>query len=119
MSAFIGSDNKLIANFGNLQQDVIARLYKSYCCSFYGSQAWQINSTDYKRICITWNKSVRNILKLPYRTHTWMLGPLLDQSHIHYQLQRRTLCFISSMYNSRNLLITACVKSAINNANSP
>ena len=47
-----------------------------------------------------------------------MLGPLLEQSHPHYQLQRLTLCFISSMH-SRNVLITACVKSAINNANSP
>ena len=94
-------------------------LFKSYCCSFYGSQAWQIDSTDYKRICVTWNKSVRKILKLPYTTHTWILGPLLDQSHLHYQLQRRTLRFISLMYNSRNVLITACVKIAIGNANSP
>ena len=119
LSSFIGSVNKLIANFGNLQQDVIGRLFKSYCCSFYGSQAWQIDSTDYKRICVTWNKSVRKILKLPYTTHTWILGPLLDQSHLHYQLQRRTLRFISLMYNSRNVLINACVNSAINNANSP
>ena len=92
LSAFIGSVNKLIDNFGNLQKDLIAKLFRSYCCSFYGSQAWQIVSTDYKRICITWNKSVRNILKFPYTT--WMQGPLLDQSQILYQLQRRTLRFI-------------------------
>ena len=48
-TSFIGSVNKLIANFGNLQQDVIAKLFKSYCCLFYGSQAWQIDSTD-----VTW-----------------------------------------------------------------
>ena len=71
LSSFIGSVNTLIVNFGNLQQNVIARLFKSYCCSFYGSQAWQIDSTDYKRICVTWNKSVRKILKLPYTTHTY------------------------------------------------
>ena len=76
LSAFIGSVNKLVANFCNLRQDVIARLFTSYCCSFYGSQAWQIDSNDYKRICLTWNKSVRNL---------------------HYQLQRRILRFISSM----------------------
>ena len=29
--------NKLNANFRNLQHDVIARLFKSHCCSFYGS----------------------------------------------------------------------------------
>ena len=61
LSAFIGRVNKLIANFGK---------FKSYCCSFYGSQAFQIDSTDDNRICITWNENVRNILKLPYTTHT-------------------------------------------------
>ena len=84
---------KLNANFRNLQHDSIARLFKSHCCSFYGSQAWRIDSPDYKRICISWNKSVRNILRLPYTTHTWILGPLLGQPHIHCQLQQRTLLF--------------------------
>ena len=45
LSYFIESVSKLIVNFGNLQQDVIARLFKSYCCSFYGSQTSQIDST--------------------------------------------------------------------------
>ena len=66
VSTFIGSGNKLNANFRNLQHDVIARLFKSYCCAFYGSQAWRIDSPDYKRICMSWNKSVRNILRLQY-----------------------------------------------------
>ena len=70
---YLVSCNKLNANFTNLQHDVIARLFKSNCSSFYGSQAWGIDSPDYKRICISWNKSVRNILKLPYTTHTWIL----------------------------------------------
>ena len=30
------------------------------------TQTWRIDSPDYKRICISWNKSVRNILRLPY-----------------------------------------------------
>ena len=66
VSTFIGSVNKLNANFRSLQHDVIARLFKSHCCSFYGSQAWRIDSPDYKRICISWNKSVGNILRIPY-----------------------------------------------------
>ena len=45
------------------------------------------------QICISWNKSVRNISRLPYTTHTWILGPLLRQPHIHCQLQQRTLRF--------------------------
>ena len=119
VSTFIGSVNKLNANFRNLQHDVIARLFKSHCCSFYGSQAWRIDSPDYKRICISWNKSVRNILRLPYTTHTWILGPLLGQPHIHCQLQQRTLRFLCSIQNNNNILVSACWKYGSNNANSP
>ena len=119
LSTFIGSVNKLNANFRNLQHDVIARLFKSHCCSFYGSQAWRIDSPDYKRICISWNKSVRNILRLPYTTHTWILGPLLGQPHIHCQLQQRTLRFLCSIQNNNNILVSDCWKYASNNANSP
>ena len=119
VSTFIGSVNKLNANFRNLQHDVIARLFKSHCCSFYGSQAWRIDSPDYKRICISWNKSVRNILRLPHTTHTWILGPLLGQPHIHCQLQQRTLRFLCSTQNNNNILVSACWKYASNNANSP
>ena len=68
-------------------------------------KAWQIDSTDYKRIMYTRNKSVRNILKLPYTNHTWMLGPLLDQSHIHYQLQRRTTSLLSYLQLSELYII--------------
>ena len=38
VSTFIGSVVNLNANFRNLQHDVIARLFKSHCCSFYRSQ---------------------------------------------------------------------------------
>ena len=48
LSTFIGSVNKLNANFRKLQHDVIARLFKSHCCSLYGYQAWCIDSKNYK-----------------------------------------------------------------------
>ena len=85
----------------------------------HGSQAWRSDSPDYKRICISWNKSVRNILRLPHTTHTWILGPLLGQTHIQCQLQQRTLRFLCSIQNNNNTLVSACWKYANNNANSP
>ena len=59
------------------------------------------------------------ILRLPYTTHTWILGPLLGQPHIHCQLQQRTLRFLCSIKNNNNTLVSACWKYASNNANSP
>ena len=39
-----------------------------------------------KNVCIYWNKAVRRIVNVPYTTHTCMLGPILNQTHISTQL---------------------------------
>ena len=45
------------------------------------------------------------MFRLPYRTHTWLLGPLIDQSHISIQLAVKTLRFINCMlYSSNNIV---------------
>ena len=62
---------------------VFVRLFKTYRCTFYGSQMWQINSQSIKSDCTSWNKGVRRILNLPHDAHTWLLGPLLKQNHIN------------------------------------
>ena len=36
-STFIGSVNKLMANFGHLQALVLSKIFKTFCCNFYGS----------------------------------------------------------------------------------
>ena len=89
LSTFIGSVNKLNASFRNLQHDVIARLLKSHCCSLYGSKYGIFILKTIKHLYYH-GTSVRNILKLPYATHTWILGPLLGQPHIHCQLPLKT-----------------------------
>ena len=77
-SIFIGQVNKLCANFDCLQMSVLVCLFKTYCCTFYGSQMWQINSQYINRICTSWNKGVRRILNLPHDAHTWLLGLFVE-----------------------------------------
>ncbi len=119
ISSFIGNVNKLNANFGQLQHIVLSRLFKTHCCSYYGSQLWRLNSMYFDRVCTEWNKSVRRLFNLPYTTHTWMLGPLLHQFHIRHQLQKRTIRFLHVMSNSSNRIVQTCYEYASNNANSP
>ncbi len=45
-----------------------------------------LDSTGFRSCCVQWDKAVRKVLPLPYRTHTWLLGPLMDQCHIAVQL---------------------------------
>ena len=60
-SSFIGYFNKMMSHYSHLQPDVLCRLFKSYCCFFYGSFLWQYNSKGIEKMCITWNKAVRII----------------------------------------------------------
>ena len=43
-SYFIGYVNKLILNFNHLRGYVLNKLFKLYCCSFYDSQMWRLES---------------------------------------------------------------------------
>ena len=95
--SFIGSVNRVMANFGHLQSHILSQFFKRHCCNFYGSALWYFNSEGFAKMCTTWNKSVRTILKLPIRGHTYLLGPLLNQQNNHVMLEVfvfYTLCII-------------------------
>ena len=98
--------NKVKPNFGHLQMYVLCKLFKIYCCSFYGSQMWKINSLYFKNVCICWNKAVRRIVNVLYTTHTWMLGPILNQTH------QRCIRFLFGMASSHNIIVYTCYKNA-------
>ena len=103
---FNGAVNKLIGNYGALAPDILCKLFSSYCCSFYGSQLWDLNSIGFHSCCVQWNKAVRRILNLPYRSHTWLLGPMVGQAHISAQLAVKTLRFINSIVTSSNSIVS-------------
>ena len=90
---FIGYVNKLIVNFGHLRGNVLNKLFKLYCCSFYGSQMWRFGSVYFNKVCTACNIAVRKVCNLPYTTHRWFLGPLMNQPHISYQLQKHCIRF--------------------------
>ena len=81
-SLFIAYFNKMMANYSSLKPTVLINLFKSYCCSFYGSPLWKFNSTGFEKCCKAWNIAVRKLLHLPFKTHTWILGPLIGQRHM-------------------------------------
>ncbi len=109
----------MFGSYGSLQSSILCKLFKSYCCSFYGSQLWTLDSSGFKSCCTQWNKAIRKILHVPYQTHTWLLGPLSDQYHISVQLYVKTLRFIYSLFNSSNSTVSFVGMLARQNATSP
>ena len=83
---FIGYVNKLRSIYDNLQHTVLINLFKSYCCSFYGSILGKFSSKWFDKICKSCNVAICTLLKLPYNTHTIYLGPLINQLHLSKQL---------------------------------
>ena len=116
-STFIGSVNKLMANFGYLQASVLSNIFKTCCCNFYGSPIWDFNSPGCRRICTTWNIGVRTAF-IPFNTHAYVLRALLRQNHIRQQLQVRSITISYNMYHSKNAIVRSCFNHAILDANS-
>ena len=102
---FIGSLNKLLANFGKLQSYVLVKLFQNYCCSFYGSVLWKREDGLFKDICTEWNKALRRVWHLPYTAHTCMLGPLNGKCHISDQLNVRFVKFYNRMVKCDNKIV--------------
>ena len=47
---------KLIGKLDKTYRKLLVRLFKTYCCTFYGSQMWQVNCQCINRLCKSWNK---------------------------------------------------------------
>ncbi len=116
-SMFIGYVNKLRSNYGMQHHSVLIRLFKSYCCSFYGSNIWKFNSKGFDKCCKSWNIAVRHLLNLQYNTHTWLLGPLVGQSNIRTQLYVRNYRFLWYAFRSSNRIVRMCMNNAMYNSN--
>ena len=53
-----------------------------YCSSHYGSVLWELDGKGFSSFCISWNKGVRRVIGIPYKTHTALLGPIIDSCHV-------------------------------------
>ena len=82
------------SNFGMLQSNVLINLFKSYCCSLYGSHLWKINYIGFDKCCKAWNMAMRKILGLPYNAHVYLLDPLVKQINVREQLYVRNYRFL-------------------------
>ena len=117
-SDFIGYFNKLMSNFAFIQPAILSNLFKTYCCSYYGSILWHYNSHRFDKYCIQWNKPVRKIFYLPNTAHRWILSPLMGQDHIKYQLYMKDIKLLYNMNMFvKNTIVQECLHNAMYNGN--
>ena len=62
--------NCLFASFPGVGPSILSRLFQSYCLSLYGSCLWSLSSPAIHNIEVAFNKILRKIWHLDYRSHT-------------------------------------------------
>jgi len=117
-SHFVGSVNKMFSNFNNVQSAVLIKLFKRYCCSFYGCTLWKLNDVYDDKLCTEWNKAIRKVWKLPTTAHRCVLGPLSGQLHIFNQFVIRFIQFYNRLVLSDNPIVNFIARSSMSNRRS-
>ena len=70
---FISKIHSLNQKFYFNSLDVILTLYNIYCCSFYGSSIWDLNSQCVSKLYTAWNTDIRILFNMPeIRIGIWL-----------------------------------------------
>ena len=104
---------------GQFPLDCNLLLFQTYCSSHYGSVLWELNGKGFSSFCISWNKGVRRVIGILYKTHTALLGHIIDSWHVSIVLVKRFCKFVDSMLTSDNEIVKVIITKAITSAQSP
>ena len=113
---FIGRFNNMLANFKQVPQSVLCKLFQSHCAVWYGCQLWLLGTKEIKSAQVAWNKAIRRMFDLPYGTHCTYLPVIsslktFEEQHIH-----RFCAFYKKMLSSRNGKVSQILSRAQHNA---
>ena len=65
--------------------------------AFYGSSLWDLYSKEVIKIFSSWNVTVRNVFKLPRKTHRYFIEPVSGQTHPKTMLCTRQVKFLETL----------------------
>ena len=99
--AFIGKISSLLQEFHFVEPPVFVNLMNIFTTSFYGSNLWDLYSTEVDRIYKSWNVTMRNVFNLPWTTHRYWIETVSGCSHPKTFLSRRYVKFAKSLASSR------------------
>jgi hypothetical protein len=113
---FISSVNLLMANFSSVPVSLLNSLFKSYCCSFYGSQIWNLRNKNINNMCTMYNKALRRIWHLPYVSHTQIVHELSNCVPLDVIFAKRFVNMFAKMEASTNICLKFLALSGKDNA---
>jgi hypothetical protein len=109
---FYARANALLASFRSFDLNILLYLFNMYCCPLYGILCSSLSDNNMGGLYVAWNKVVRKMLRLPYRTHTVLLPQIMASPHIKFSIFGRFLKFAYHNINSKNTLVRSVAASA-------
>ena len=113
ISQFWKQFNILMSDFGHIDPYYTCKLFKQYCCSFYGAPLWSIS--HHKDICIAWRKALRKLWRLHPQTHCDILAMISDCVPLEVNLFKRFSKYAKSIVNSKCDLIKSIYNTSMLN----
>ena len=74
---------------GWIKTAVNCKLFKQYCCSYYGAPLWDLQSKSIGNTCIVWHKALRQLWGLEPLTHADVVSLLSDSLLLLVNLKQR------------------------------
>ena len=105
ISSFNKCVNMFLNKFKRLKVSTKKKLFKNYCCSYYGTMLFCLESKDIQEVCTAHRKGIRKVFNLPYRTHCKYLPIIGEMPEAHSWFCKRFLkMFVKSWRSSNNLI---------------
>jgi hypothetical protein len=99
--AFIGKVNSLLQEFHHVSASVFIKLVNTYATSLYGSNTWDIFSTDSERLYSSYNVTIRHALNIDRCSHRYLIQPLSGCLHLKTMIASRFVTFYNSLINTK------------------
>ena len=115
---FIGNFNYLMATFLECTYEIKYKLFKTFCMDLYGCVLWNLSSNCMNKMYTMWRKCIRQLLGVPYRTHSKFLHRVVNDIPIESQVHKRFLKFFESILNSCNPIVKFCGQLALSGSSS-
>ncbi len=104
-----------MSDFGDLYSFMKCKLFKQYCCSFYGSNLWLLTSKRCYDICIAWRRALRNLWNVRYRTHNKILAILSKTLPLEMSLDKCFIKFSNNVLNHSTGIIRSVASLSLHN----
>ena len=79
---FIGKMVSLFQEFHYVDPDVFVKIMNIFTTSFYGSNLWDIFSSDCERLFKSWNVAIRQAFDVSMCTHRYLIEAISKSMHV-------------------------------------